>query len=42
MTPSPPSKTPEEIKEMIESLTGQPFRGNVAYTLWTHIMATTR
>ena len=24
MTPSPPSKTPDEIKEMIESLTGQP------------------
>jgi len=37
MTPSPPSKTPEEIAELIEALTGQPFRGNVAHTLWTHI-----
>lgn len=38
MTPSPPSKTPEEIAELIEALTGQQVRsGNVAHTLWTRI-----
>lgn len=38
MTPSPPSKTPEEIAELIEALTGQHVRsGNVAHTLWTRI-----
>lgn len=39
MTPSPPSKTPDEIAELIEALTGQQARsnGNVAQILWTHI-----
>ncbi len=38
MTPSPPSKTPEEIAELIEALTGQQVRsGSVAHILWTHI-----
>lgn len=39
MTPSPPSKTPDEIAELIEALTGQEVRssGNVAHTLWTRI-----
>ena len=32
-----PSKTPPEIAELIEHLTGQPSRGNQAHTLWTHM-----
>ena len=34
-----PPKTPPEIAELIEQLTGQPFRGNLAHTLWTHMWA---
>lgn len=35
----PPSKTPEEIAELTEQLTGQPARDNQAHALWTQIWA---
>ncbi len=33
----PPSKTPEEIAELTEQLTGQEARNNQAHALWTHM-----